>query len=81
MVIHARYTLIKLYLLLRTEKFGCNYQGKSRLPDCNKIADSIKKKNEYLGYLAYIEISQESENPQNIDTNVQALQDLVYKKD
>lgn len=41
-IIPARYILIKLFLMLKTERFGCGYVGKNRLLECQRLAEQIK---------------------------------------
>jgi hypothetical protein len=47
--------------MLRVETFGCNYPCKTRLKDCQALALKIKERDKYFGYLAWMEIMQESE--------------------
>jgi hypothetical protein len=52
----AKYILLKLLLLVSTEKFGCGLDYKPRSGGYKEVAKQIKIDDSYIGYLAYCEI-------------------------
>lgn len=54
-VLPARFLQLKLILLVKYERFGCELSYKPR-KEASEIANVIKKGDQYLGYLAWSEI-------------------------
>jgi hypothetical protein len=78
--IHARYILLKLYLLLLKERFGCNLESRATMKACKDLATQINEKDRYIGYLAFCEVYLDGED-QKPDLAQKCLEDLVLNTD
>jgi len=56
LMLPAKYILLKLYLLLFKERFGCNLKYPVTMNTCQSLASQINDKDRYIGYLAFCEV-------------------------